>query len=503
MLRRALPAGGTIVGVAAVLRAVFDPWYLNYDARYALLWARDAWTGHLPEYEADFAPTPKPLQALVSSLGLPFGDAADDVMTWIVLLSLGALVYLVFLLGRRLFETPWVGVVAALVVATRPVILRDTLLAYQDVPFAALVVGAVLLEARRPRRGAPVLAVLAVAGLLRPEAWVLAGLYWLYLWPASARRRRALLALLVAAAPLVWALTDLVVTGDPLHSLHGTAELAEENERRRSLGQVPRWGAQYLGYTLREPLILGVPIGLAFAWLYVRDRRSLLPLAVAAAMLAVFAIGPLFGLPLIGRYVRTPAVLLALFYGLAVAGWTLLPRGTTRRRVWLALGAVALLASVAFVPKQVDMLRGLDRRFELDGRLYADLRAAGEAPAVRRAFAACAPLSTADHRPIPYLRWWLDGDPGSVGTIARRASPLGRLLLVPRRVRNVTRFYRENFPRRTARRPPGWSTLYQNRSWRVYAAPGCARGPAARRVAETERGTHAVPVDHPDAGEPG
>ena len=37
-------------------------------------------------------------------------------------------------------------------------------------------------------------------------------------------------------------------------------------------------------------------------------------------MIAVFMIGPFFGLPLIGRYVRTPSVLLALFYGLAVAG---------------------------------------------------------------------------------------------------------------------------------------------------------------------------------------
>ncbi|HEX8083218.1 MAG TPA: hypothetical protein VF529_02945 [Solirubrobacteraceae bacterium] len=475
MLRRALPAGATIAGVAAVLRAVFDPRFLNYDAQYALLWSRDAWTGHLPEYEADFAPTPKPLQALVSSLGLPFGDAADDVMTWIVLLSLGVLVWLVFVLGRRLFDTPWVGLVAALVVVTRPVILRDTLLAYQDIPFAALIVGAVLLEARPPRRGVPVLVLLAVAGLLRPEAWVLAGLYWVYVWPASSPRRRVALAGLVAAAPLLWALTDLIVTGDPLHSLHGTAELAEENERRRSITQVPRWGAQYLGYTLREPLILGVPIGLAFAWLYRRDRRSALPLAVAAAMLAVFAIGPIFGLPLIGRYVRTPAILLALFYGLAVCGWMLLPHGSRERRAWMAIGAVALLASVVFVPwKQADMLRGLDRRFELDGRLYADLQSAGEAPAVRRAFEACGRISTADHRPIPYLRFWLDGDPGSVGTIRKRTSPLSRLLLIPRDVRNVRRFYRANYPRRTARRPPGWTTLYKNRSWKVYAAPsGC------------------------------
>ena len=69
---------------------------------------------------------------------------------------------------------------------TRPAIERDALIGYQDMPFAALVIGAVLLEARRPRRGVAVLALLAVAGLLRPEAWVLAGLYWLYLWPRAA-----------------------------------------------------------------------------------------------------------------------------------------------------------------------------------------------------------------------------------------------------------------------------------------------------------------------------
>jgi hypothetical protein len=476
MLRRALPAGATIVGVAAVLRAVFGPWYLNYDARYAILWARDAWTGHLPEYEADFAPTPKPLQSLVGSIGLPFGDLADDVMTWIVLLSLGVLCWLVFLLGRELFGSPWVGVVAALVVVSRPVILRDTLLAYQDIPFAALIVGAVLVEARRPRAGVPVFVLLTIAGLLRPEAWVLAGLYWLYLYRDAAPRRRVVLALLVAAAPVLWALTDLIVTGDPLHSLHGTADLAEENERRRSITQVPRWGAQYLGYTLREPLILGVPLGLAFAWLYRRRERSTwLPLAVAAAMLFVFAIGPIFGLPLIGRYVRTPAVLLTVFYGLAVVGWTLLPRGSRERRAWMAVGAVAALASLVFLPlKQVEMLRGLDKRFELDGRLYADLRDVGNADAVREAFAACGgKLSTAEHRPIPYVRWWLDGDPGSVGTIRKRTSPLSELLLAPRDVANVRRFYRANFPRRTGRRPAGWRVLYRNRSWKVFAAPSC------------------------------
>ncbi len=473
VLRRWLPAAAVILGVAALMVLVYDPWYLNYDARYALLWARDLWEGFAPEYTADYAPTPHPLQMAVSSLALPFGDDSDRVIVWTVLLCFGALAWLVYRLGSELFN-PWVGGVAALVVVTRPAIERDALLAYQDVPFELLIVAAVLLEARRPRRGAPVLAVLAVAGLLRPEAWVLSGLYVLWLWRPATNRQRALHIALAASAPLIWGLSDLVVTGDFLHSLHGTAQLAEDNERRRSIEQVPRWGAQYLAFTLREPLILGVPIGMAFAYLY-RRREGMLLLAVVVAMLAVFAVGPLFGLPLIGRYVRTPAILLALFYGLAVFGWMLLPRGTTRTR-WLAVGVFAALLSVAFLPKQVSMLSDMRHRFDRDAHLYADLREAAHAPVVRAAFEACGPISTADHRPIPYLRYWIGGEPGSVGTIRGQASPLGDLLLVPRKTYFAERFYKVNFPTRTARKPEGYTRLYQNRSWRVYAAPGCERG---------------------------
>jgi hypothetical protein len=90
---------------------------------------------------------------------------------------------------------------------------------------------------------------------------------------------------------------------------------------------------------------------------------------------------------------------------------------------------------------------------------------------VRSAFGACAPLSAADHRPMPYLRYWLDGDPGSVGTIEKGADPLGRLLVVPRRVPHVKRFYKENFPNVTL--PASYRAIYGNGSWRVFAAPGC------------------------------
>ena len=91
--------------------------------------------------------------------------------------------------GRRLFDLPG----QPLPPADTPLPPRllghwdQALLAYQDIPFAALVIGAVLLEAQRSRRGVPVLALLALAGLLRPEAWLLAGVYWLWLAPVTAR----------------------------------------------------------------------------------------------------------------------------------------------------------------------------------------------------------------------------------------------------------------------------------------------------------------------------
>jgi hypothetical protein len=197
-----------------------------------------------------------------------------------------------------------------------------------------------------------------------------------------------------------------------------------------------------------------------------------LPLAVAAAMVAVFAVGPLFGLPLIRRYIGTPAVLLTLFYGLAVCGWLLLAQGQSRRR-WQLAGAFAAVLSLAFLPWHVKMLSNLETRLDRDDRLYGDLQQVGEAPRVRAAFQACAPLTTGDHRPVPFIRYWLDGEPGTVRTAG--ADP-GRLLLLPRRGPTTRHVYRPGiFP--DVEPPPAYETVYANASWRVYADPACVRRP--------------------------
>jgi hypothetical protein len=468
LVQRLLPAAATVVGVAVLLRLVYDQ-YLNYDARYALLWARDLARGLKPDYEADFAPTPHPLETAVSVLATPFGDSADVLLVWLILLCFGLLVWLTYRLGAELFS-PWAGAVAALVVLTRPALERDALLGYQDTAFAVLIVGAVLLEARRPRRGEAVLVLLAVAGLMRPEAWVLAGLYWLYLWPVSDWSRRVRLAGLVALAPVLWAGLDWYVTGDPLHSLHGTADLAEGGDRRRKPVQSPYWTVQYFGYVLREPIVVGFPIGLYFAWRR-RMRAAVLPLAVAAAMTAVFMIGPVFGLPLIGRYVRTPAVLLALFYGLAVCGWMLLAPGRSRRNwMWVGIGTAAL--SVAFLPWHLGMLGDMRDNLDERARGYEQLRAIAHAPGVAAAVERCGDkVTAAEHRAMPHLRWWLDTPPFSLSTVEAGESPLQRVLVTPRDTRAMHRFYRDQFPQ--AEPPAGYARVARNGAWRVDAAPDC------------------------------
>jgi 4-amino-4-deoxy-L-arabinose transferase-like glycosyltransferase len=473
VLARFGPPAAVIVGVAVLLYAVYDPWYLNYDARYALLWARDIAHGFTPDFEAGFASTPHPLSIAWSFLALPFGHGGDQVIVWLELLGFGAVVWLVYRIGAVVFS-PWAGAAAALAVLTRPVLEREVVTGYQDVLFAAFILGAVLLEARAARRGTPVLVLLALAGLIRPEAWLLAGMYVLYLWRAQdvTRREQVRVALLGAAAPLLWLLMDVVVTGDPLHSLHTTSTVAEQSNLRHGVSQVPEWTVRFFAYTLREPVVVGLPVGLFFAWRHRRTRAAWLLVVVAGAMTAVFAIGPVFGQPILARFIRTPAMLLTVFFGAALFGWLMLDRGDVReRRLWAAAALVVAIVTLVFAPSTARQLDGLRTRADSEGKLYGDLRELGESPVVRRAFRACGPLSVADHRPIPFIRWWIDGDPGSVGTPYLGSRPLGKLLLAPRHTRPPSRFYAGRFPKATA--PPGWRTVFENRSWRVSAAPSC------------------------------
>lgn len=465
-----------VLGVPLLYFAVYGPPYLNYDAAYSLVWANDIARGFTPDYNGFIAPTPHPLQTLVSFLALPLGTATTGALAWLVLLCFGALCWVVYLIGRELFND-WVGVLAAIVIITRPAFAKNALATYQDIPFILFVCWALLLEIKKPHRGAPVLVLLAFAGLLRPEAWLLSGLYWLWMWPTRDMRGRVLLALIVGSAPILWALSDWAVSGDLLHSLHGTSALAAQLDRPRSPLVAPYWTLKFFAWTLREPLMIGVPIGLIYCWFCAR-RQGLILFGVAAVMSLVFIASTVAGLPLIARYVLTPTVLLAVIYAAGVFGWRSLEPNFPRRELWKWVGVGSLALSFIFIPWYIPVFEENAKKIENYQTIQGNLRAVAQAPLVQKYNRLCGRISTTDHRPVPAFRYEIDGPPGSVQTTGNPETPLAALALFPANQRIVDRFYSQKKPDLT---PPTdaagdpYEVVFETWAWKLYASPACVR----------------------------
>ena len=176
-----------VIGLALTLTVV--AWvlansYPGYDTYYHLVWGRELLAGQVPSIDAYQAPTLHPLYlAVAAALGALVGDDSAQLMVLLGALSLTICAWSIWRIGRVVFG-PWPGIVAALLVASNLTLMLYAARGFADMPFLALVFVAAALEAERKRRGVSVLLLLATAGLLRPEAWLLAGVYWLWCcWP--------------------------------------------------------------------------------------------------------------------------------------------------------------------------------------------------------------------------------------------------------------------------------------------------------------------------------
>ena len=448
---------------------IFSRAFLNYDTLYGLIWGRDLIHGRTPDYEVTLAPTPHPLvEAVGAPLSLLGEDGGYTAMLAIAMLAFGALVWGLFLLGRECFGWP-VGVLAAFTLATRDPILSQAVRAYVDISFLALVVAAAVLEARRPRRGVPVLVLLGLAGLLRPEAWLLAGAYWLYLLPSLPRPRAVRLAALVAAAPLVWAISDMAVTGDPLHSLTFTRDTADTLGRPQGIENVPEVMPRRLGEVLRWVPLIGGTAGFFLALRFARARAAL-PAAIAIlGGLAFVAIG-IAGLSLLGRYLYPPAAMLCIFFGFAALGWIGRPLEGWWR-MWVGGAAVLLVAFAgSTVSHQTDRLDTLRDGVQLRGAIQDDLRDLTRIDAAEAAFERCKPVYVPNHRAVPILAWYLDRTPANFRS-AQLESPRRGLYVAPQ-----TDVVEEKFildprdPKRfdVPRQPAGFRPVAANASWALY-----------------------------------
>ena len=224
------------------------PTYPVYDSYYSLLWGRDLLHGDPLVFDGFRYPTEHPLAIAAGAILQLFGGWGDRLWVAMILGSFLVLVAGVYRLGR-IAATPLVGAIAAALLLTRFDYPFLAARGYIDIPYMALVVWAATLEATHRRRGVPVLILLALAGMLRPEAWFLSAMYWVWLAWKATWRERFVFAAIAASGPLVWCAVDFLVTGDPLFSLHYTSGSAEDLGRQKlALGAAERDPA-----VLREP----------------------------------------------------------------------------------------------------------------------------------------------------------------------------------------------------------------------------------------------------------
>ncbi|HET7417123.1 MAG TPA: hypothetical protein VFJ61_05835 [Solirubrobacterales bacterium] len=480
--RNWLTPAAWVAAVSAALLLLFPYGFPNYDTIYALVWGRELAHGQGPDYGAALPPTPHPLADLFGLVTTPIGDGAIPATMVVAYVSLALCGYLVYRLGSIWFDR-WIGAVAAAIVLTRAPFLSNGLRAYIDLPYIALCLGALTIEAKRPRAGWPVLALLALAGLLRPEAWGFAIAYWLWLaltprltgrkYPYMegnrpvGRRELVWLGVLALAGPLLWILFDAITTGEPLYSLTGTQETVETLDRRTGPVDLVLYGPRALGEVLQWPGIVGALGGVVLGFAFLR-RRSVLGIAAAALALLAFAFLGAAGLAIIARYTMLAAAILSIFVAVALLGWRLLEPDHPWRRRWQVFAGIVLAMFVVWLPNQWDLDSTVDSDLTNQARIEDDLTDLVDAGAFDPL---CGKIAVPNHRAVPRLAFGLDVEPTEIISASEEGVPAHGYLVAP-----ASPFVVHNFildpkdPTRFTPQqvPPGFREVARNESWRVY-----------------------------------
>jgi hypothetical protein len=478
-----------IVAGAVLLRVLSGVGFANYDTLYALVWGQQLTRGATPQYGIPIAPTPHPLVEALGVVTAPLGPhASEQIAVALGFLALAACGWAVYRLGALWFNRP-AGAVAALLLLTREPILSYGVRAYVDVPYLLLVLSALIVESRHRRAGAPVLALLAIAGLLRPEAWAFSGLYWLYLALPTVRARGgavadtprplsqprvaaetprtpgqlARLVLLAATAPIVWVASDWLVTGNPLWSLTNTRHTAETLHRETGIGKVPEYIPRRIGEILGPFALVPAALGgvLALAWLRVRALPGAIAGLVAVGVFAAFAS---VGLPIDTRYAFLAAAILCVFAGAAVCGWMELPRGDPHRRWWMAAAAVSVVALLASIPSQYRIDHRELNELGRQQRIQNELTSLVDAGAIATN---CEPIGVTNHAPVPLLALWLETPPSEIANLQTQKIARGTFV-DPANAEVQTHYILDrNDPHQPVAVPTGFTVARTNRSWRI------------------------------------
>jgi hypothetical protein len=336
-----------VVIVSALLVVVSDM-RPSYDGFGFLVWGREVLHWNL---NTDGAPSWKPLPFLFT---LPYAVAGrGQLWLWMGTAVGGAVLGSVFAarvafrltgVGRDRVErryAPYVaGAFAGLGLLGINTLMHLVLIANSD----ALIVAALLaaIDCHLVRRHRLAFGMLVLASLGRPEAWVFAGLYGLWLmWKVPTASTRLMVLAGLVFIPAFWfsipALTSKswFISGDlalnQQTAIHGNKIVGVVN-RFRSLYELPMqlaWLIAVLLAALR------------------RDRTTLLVVAAAATWLIIEIAFAYHGWSAVSRYMIEPAAVMVAVAGGGI-GWLLADTRTSKVLRWLgpvvALGLIVALA---------------------------------------------------------------------------------------------------------------------------------------------------------------
>ena len=211
-------------------------------------------------------------------------------------------------------------------------------------------------------------------------------------------------------APLVWVLSDLAITGDPLWSLTNTRHTAARWPRSRASATCPSTSRGGSARSCARRCSLGAALGGVLSLLWLR-RRALAGRRGGVLAVLVFAAFAVAGLPINTRYAFLAAAILCVFCGAGVFGWTRLERGDPRRRWWMAGGALVLVALIAYAPSQY---RSAHRELDKLARQQSiedDLLALVDDHAITLR---CGPVGVPNHAPDPAAGAVSEDEPANV-----------------------------------------------------------------------------------------
>jgi hypothetical protein len=401
-----------LVVLAVALRFLYGPGDVGYDARYSLVWGRELAHLQSPDHAAALSPTSHPLANAIGLVASLFGAIGPTFLVWLSFLAFAGLGVAAFMVGRRSFGTVC-GVAFAAILLTRPLLVGEMLDASIDIPFLALVLFALALALRR--RDGPALVALALAGLLRPEAWLLSIAYAAFALLASPRVQSGRIVALALSGPVIWLAFDAVTTGHPLQSLTMTQDLAGTLGRERGLSSA----------ISDIPVNLQAIVGSQVAWvgiaggavmLFLAQDRARLPLAVLALGLLGFITLGVADLPLLTRYLLIPSAMLALLCGAALGAFEWLPAGRPRL-AGVAVGAATVIALATSVSVARDGIQLNRDRVASDRAIEHGLSRVADAARSDGLMHGCTPVQAMTHRAIPLLAYRLHVRPSQVHVV--------------------------------------------------------------------------------------